>query len=266
MTRVVSNAFIRSAQRGAGNHDHVSFAPLSARLTELSEGVRLSLAPMRALDLMPVWSRERGPSFNNLLFEAGKARNIEHRPLSGGLMRIAARLQLDPIELDDNTIVLSDAQLVRLLAQVEFDRLAIVRIEGPIERSDARFIRRALAMDGSALEAELRATQAVRIERDETLLLDARDIERTHALVAENFRHYVAAALNQPLNQIGSLESWHIERLFAPTGTIIVRPIETDIFSTSVDIGISTDVSGGEHPANRSLIYDRPSASWHEES
>jgi hypothetical protein len=49
------------------------------------------------------------------------------------------------------------------------------------------------------------------------------------------------------------------------TGTLTVRPIETEIFSTSIDVGIGTNNDGTTKPADRSLIFDIPSNSWHDE-
>jgi hypothetical protein len=46
---------------------------------------------------------------------------------------------------------------------------------------------------------------------------------------------------------------------------LTVRPIETQIFSTSIDVGVNTSRERFDAPARRSLIYDRPSDSWHDE-
>lgn len=266
MTRAVSNAFIRSARRQSGRDDLIGFAPLTAQLRSISDGVQLTLSPMRAIDLLPVWSRERGEAFRTLLLAARPARTPEGRGVTGSIARLVRQLQLDHSPIDADAVILGDAPLVRLLSQVEFDEMTLVRIEGPVEASDVYHIRRALSMDGSALEADLRATQAARIDRDEIVTFEARDPERAHALIAENFRHYVSATLNQPLGRTGVLESWQIRRLLDESGSLRARPIETQVYSTSVDIGISTQPTGNEGPANRSLIYDRPSASWHDET
>lgn len=266
MTRVVSNAFNRSARRQSGRDDLTGFAPLSAQLKTISDGVRLTLSPMRAIDLLPVWSRERGDAFCNVMLSARPARTPEGRGVTGSLARLVRQLQLDHTAIDAEAVVLRDAPLVRLLSQVEFSEMTLVRIEGPVEADDVFHIRRALSMDGSALEADLRATQAVRVDRDEFVTFDAREPERADALVAENFRHYVAATLNQPLGRTGVLEPWHIRRLLGESGALRARTVETQVYSTSVDIGIATQPAGTEGPANRSLIYDRPSESWHDEA
>ncbi len=267
MTRVVSNAFVRSANRQAGSHQTTQrgFSPLTARVLPIADGVRLTLAPMRAVDLLPVWARERGPEFRNLVLSAGPMRLVDGRPLSATLQRLVERLQLDHASIDPHAILLADAPLVRLLSQVEFKTLTLVRIEGPVEISDVHHIRRALSLDGSALEAELRATQVARVEADETVTFDARDPQRAFALVTENFRHYLAAILNEPLSTVGQLAPWQVQRLLECTGSICVRPIETQVYSTSIDIGVSTQRCTADVPADQSLIYDRPSASWHDE-
>src|SRR5690606_16407884 len=193
----------------------------------ISHGGRPTLAPMPAVDLLPVWARVRGPEFRNPGLTAGPMRLVDGRPRSITLQRLVDRLQLDHTSIEPNAILLADAPLVRLLSQVEFKALTMVRIEGPVEVSDVHHIRRALAMDGSALEAELRATQVARVEADETVTFDARDPQRAFALVTENFRHYLAAILNEPLSTVGQLAPWQVQRLLECTGSICVRPIET---------------------------------------
>ena len=98
---------------------------------------------------------------------------------------------------------------------------------------------------------------------DRRLHLESRDELHALRIVAESFRHYVAALRQRPIKTIAAPESWMMQRLLATDGIISVRPVETEVFSTSIDIGICTTDRDG--PANCSLIYDVPANSWHDE-
>ena len=52
-----------------------------------------------------------------------------------------------------------------------------------------------------------------------------------------------------------------VDSILHRTGTISIRPIETEVFSTFMDIGIST--IGPATQADYTLIYDIFSDSWH---
>ena len=52
-----------------------------------------------------------------------------------------------------------------------------------------------------------------------------------------------------------------MDALLYKTGTISIRPIETESFSSFVDVGVSTGQSN--EPADMAVIYDIPSNSWY---
>jgi hypothetical protein len=49
------------------------------------------------------------------------------------------------------------------------------------------------------------------------------------------------------------------------SGAITVRPVETSVQATSIDIGVNTSTERFSQPATVSLIFDRPSNTWHTE-
>lgn len=267
MTRAVSNAFTRSAVRATGEPARASFTPLRAEFVERSDGVRLLLSPMRALDVVPTMARETAGRFLNIIIEADGAGDIGDRHLPQGAAAICRHLNLPHEVVDEvGTVALTDAVLVRLLAQVEFRRLAFARVDGPVEPADARFLRRAARESGSTLSGDVRATQAATIIGDEFITYDVRDRPRAYQLVAENMRHYLAAVLHRSLGEVDAPAAWQIERLLGVSGSMIVRPIETEVYSTTVDVGIVTAPGSHAGPASHSLIYDLPSGSWHDEA
>ena len=93
--------------------------------------------------------------------------------------------------------------------------------------------------------------------------VDARTRDQSARFVAESFRQYLAAVRLQPSGKVNAPEVPLIESLLDRTGRIAVRPIETEIYSTSIDVGVSTESSGATVPANTSLIYDVHSGTWH---
>ena len=54
-----------------------------------------------------------------------------------------------------------------------------------------------------------------------------------------------------------------IHGLLSHTGSFTIRPIETESYSTWIDIGFSTCPRRSVKPADRSLIYDMIGNSWH---
>ncbi len=45
-----------------------------------------------------------------------------------------------------------------------------------------------------------------------------------------------------------------------------MRPLETELYSTFVDIGVCVQADEPTRPADRSLIYDVHGNSWHDEA
>ena len=98
-----------------------------------------------------------------------------------------------------------------------------------------------------------------------SLQLDSRDETDALRTVAESFRHYIAFQRRMPVSAIAPPESWQMRRLLDLEGEIYVRPIETEVFSTSIDVGVCAEPGGPTRPADRSLIYDVLTDTWHDE-
>jgi len=264
------NAFERSwsASRGRPRSLVSLLTPMQAKLDAMGQHFELTLAPMRAVDALPVWHACSDPSEAvTLLSERAPldAGRVDERALGG--LKLLERLDIDTGEhLDDRHLLLTDRQLRDVLELIDMERLVMVRLHGIVDARDIAAMDAAHAPGSSALDADLRAVAVLDVVRDSIVTLHVRDAALAHQLVAENFRQYLAALLDRPAGTIDAPQAWQIERLFSVSGELTVRPIESEVFSTFVDIGISTLPNGTSGPAARSLIYDLPSGTWHDEA
>ncbi len=183
-------------------------------------------------------------------------------PLRG--MAERARLRVGEI-FSDHELAVDELTLRELVTFCPQRALCCVLIDGPIESGDVRAISRAIESKRSPLAAELRATAALRVNNDSSVTLETRDKSQCLHLVSEIFRQYLAALGRRPVRDFNGPETWQVERLLGVSGEINVRPRETDWYSTSVDVGISTECGEPTRPADRSLVYDLPSGTWHDE-
>jgi hypothetical protein len=268
MKPLKNNAFLRNnggVRHARGRSLAALLSPMRAALEKTDHGFALQLEPMRASDAIQPWS--------GLQFSAEALTLVIRPAVRGGsapgesgasLADLADRLGLPVVDrLDADQIVLGLKGLRELAAATALDGLLLVLIEGPIEGADGLAIARAVQAGRSPLESELRAIAALEVRHDRGVLLEVRDIDHAAAFVAENFRHYLAALRDQPVERFAAPEPALIERMLDRTGRMTVRPIETDVYSASIDVGISTSSNGELRPADGSLIYDIPSNTWH---
>lgn len=241
-------------------------ASMQVDLRETEFGWSLELSPMQALDALEALNPDDAeqPSLNFLVSMEQSAWRIGDVEMP--LAKVAQRLNLTPIEtIGDDQLVLDEASLRALVSLCQPTRLLVVAIDGPVEPRDAQVINKTIEAGRSPLLCELRAMAALEVIGDRNVVLHCRSHAQALTMAAENFRHYLAARLEKPMSKFSAPQPWHIERLLDETGMLTVRPIETQIFSTSIDVGVNTTRERFDQPANRSLIYDRPSDSWHDE-
>jgi len=264
-----SNAFLRdlSGTRGpsAGRLAGL-LSPMRAVVTDADFGYVLELEPIRAIDALEPWSHLAGNGDMHTLLCRLPWHETSAEDDAEPLSAIAHRLGV-PVaqELSPQQLVMDHEPLRYLFATAELDGVAAVLIEGPLEIGDAEAIRRAMEGGLSPLVAEVRAVASMRIVNDRAVVIETRTREQGAAFVAENFRHYLAALRNRPASDFAPPEVPLIAYLLRRTGRLTVRPIETEIFATSIDVGVSTGSNGELRPADASLVYDIPSDSWHGE-
>ena len=130
-------------------------------------------------------------------------------------------------------------------------------VDGPIEPIDANAIIDSISSSQSPLEVECRMHSIISSQQDGGIQAQVRDQDDALAIVAESFRQYASTLLG---SQVTSPDLGLMATLFERGDCIAVRPIETEVYDTFIDIGIS---SSSDSSADRSLIYDIYSDSWH---
>jgi len=130
-------------------------------------------------------------------------------------------------------------------------------VEGPIEMGDANAIIASISSSTSPLSAECRMQSMIASAKQGGIRAHVRDKDDALTLVSEAFRQYASNLLNC---NASNPELGLMATLFERGDDIAVRPIETEMFSTFLDIGIS---SSTESAADQVLIYDIHSDSWH---
>lgn len=269
MRRRQKNAFVtRNPGAMAGPRSSLAgmLSPLRASLKEAGFGHELTVSPMRLVDAVDIWpDLLPGPTASTLLAEIRPpAENAGGRGSS--LAAISQRLGIQVTEtFGDHAWVVDDAALRALAGLLQSRSLLAVVVDGPIEAGDARAMVEAARKGGSALDVEIRAVASVLTGPNHSLQMQARESLHAALLVAEDFRHYLAALRNQSSEEFTRPQDWQIQHVLSLTGALTVRPIETEVFSTSIDVGINTDPEGRPRPADRSLIYDIVSRTWHDE-
>jgi hypothetical protein len=137
-----------------------------------------------------------------------------------------------------------------------------VRVDGPIEPRDATAMIKAAAAKGVPLGVEFRATAAVRASGGGCTAW-VRTSTQAMALCGEVLRRHVATCCQIDPHQITPCEGEVIETLLAGSTCLAARPLETERFPTFLDVGLSPRHTGESMPADRSVIYDVPSGTWH---
>ena len=133
-------------------------------------------------------------------------------------------------------------------------------VHGPVELGDAKAIVHDVEHSSSPLCADFRMQSIVTTKDGESVLAHVRNYDDALTLVAAAISQYANALIGEFVSppDLGLVDS-----LLERSGIISIRPIETEIFSSFIDVGIST--SGPSEPADSMMIYDIHSDSWHGE-
>ncbi len=267
MTPSKFNAFLRNTSGGQGSSAKSLaglLATMRARMTRNPLGRRLELEPIRAIDAVRPWIEILpDPNAHTLLCHTPCTDEPESIPSISALLE---RLGIEAVEVfDEHLVVVNNAALAELATMSRLDDISAILIEGPIEEGDAEAIREAIEAGISPLEVELRAAAVMRIVHDRAAAIESRDRRAAMIFIAENMRNYLAAVRNRPPEDIAAPDLGLVDSLLSRTGRISVRPIETDVYGSSIDIGVSTTSNGAIRPADGSLIYDIVSNTWHGE-
>jgi len=132
-------------------------------------------------------------------------------------------------------------------------------VDGPIEMGDANAIIASISSSSTPLAAECRMHSMIASNEQGGISAHVREYDDALALVAETLRQYASNLLNC---NASTPDFGLMATLFERGDDIFVRPIESEVFSTFLDIGISFS---SESAAEQALIYDIHSDTWHGE-
>lgn len=247
-----------------------ALAPLQAELKQQGTEWHLTLSPMRAFDAMRCWAELSDAEHPNaLLFDVEHAAGNRFDSALATVPSLEQLAQWQDVPVleryDEEALIIDPVAACEVIGAVRPTQVRAVLVDGPIEIRDARAMIEASRAGESPLLYECRAVAAIEVGLDRVVRLVTRKREDGIRLVAENFRHYLGALRRRSHEEHAPPELWQLERLFDISGMLTVRPIETEMFSTSMDIGISTAGADISQPADESLIYDLPSDTWHDE-
>jgi hypothetical protein len=192
-----------------------------------------------------------------LLGSEGELASMPRELGPGGVTHGWQRITLD-------CVLIGDEALARLVDSGRLVGAMLVRLEGAIERADAVAVRSAVLAGRAAWEGDFRAVAVLEAADDRSITLITAEEDLALMLVGENLRQYLSAILDREGDSIGWILPSQVHQLLDQSGSILVRPIETDVYSTFVDVGVCTS-SDDDAPAGEGMIYDLLSRSWHTE-
>ncbi|MHC5005572.1 MAG: hypothetical protein ACYTJ0_20925, partial [Planctomycetota bacterium] len=152
----------------------------------------------------------------------------------------------------------------QLMTLTNVTSITIIRVVSPIETETAEALARSIRSGGAPLD-DPRVIAAMTVRGDQYVVLEARLIEQALRLPSENLRHYLAAICNEPAASFAPVPIAVLAPWLHDGGGLTIRPIETETYSTFVDVGVCPTAETDGGPATCSLIYDLPSGSWHGE-
>ena len=139
----------------------------------------------------------------------------------------------------------------------------LARINGPVEDGDAHALHRAWEQQTCLLAAELRASVSLTRGPHDVLVLRTDDQDVALHAAGELFREHVHRTSSRPRERIARPDAGLMHAILGISGTVSIRPIETQCYSTWIDVGINTCPSRSIRPGDCSVIYDTVGNSWH---
>jgi hypothetical protein len=215
-------------------------APMQCIMRTIDHGHELRLSGMPVDRILPLLIDADESDASNLL--------VGFKPdISDRLIRPTDRVA-EPQRLSDD-----------LLSGIAW----IAQIDGPVEDGDAHALHEAWEHESCLLAAELRATLSLVLGPNGMLILRAEDQDVLLNAAGELLREHVSRCCARPLHRIAPPEPGLMHALLALSGVLSLRPIETQSYSTWIDVGISTCTSRSINPADCSIVYDTVGNSWH---
>ncbi|MBI69416.1 MAG: hypothetical protein CMJ38_05300 [Phycisphaerae bacterium] len=131
-------------------------------------------------------------------------------------------------------------------------------INGPVEVSDADAILNEVNNSDLPLVADFRMQSVITATEHEGVSAHVRDYDEALLLIASALAQYVGSIMKA---SVSLPDLGLVDALLEQSDLLSIKPIETEVYSTFIDIGISA--SDGSVPASMAAIYDIYSDSWH---
>jgi len=225
---------------------------------------RLAISPFRLPDLLAVWGMgSRKGSNKNIILDCEVEDALVDDALS--VLRMLHRRTVELVGKDtaEGLLVLDDDALEMYVNSFRIKELQMVKIDGPIDRSDILAMLESSTTGNSPMDVEIRGLSAVEFRSSGPTILESREVNMVAAALAMDIARYVESVLQIPHGGIPRPPESAVLRLLAKSGSILVRPQDTELLDNSVDVGICTAEEAGSARIDTSLIFSRPDGTWH---
>ncbi len=138
-----------------------------------------------------------------------------------------------------------------------------IRVDGPLEPEDIDALEQACRSGTCPLASEPRTVSAVRELDGGGTSIRARSRDQLLLVAAHILRSHVKGSIRPRVQDVTHPEVDFMHNLMDRSGAFNLRSIETDVYSTWIDVGLSTRPEPGLQPANQSVIFDFISGTWH---
>ncbi|MCH2143727.1 MAG: hypothetical protein MK082_01135 [Phycisphaerales bacterium] len=231
---------------------------------DLSAYHRLAISPFRIEDLLSIWRTGSTGSGNlNVILDC----EVTDARVDNGLdvLRELHRHTVDLVGPDtaEGLLILDDDALDVYARSFAIKELALVRIDGPIDRGDIIAMLSSTSQGCSPLDVELRGVAATEFVQDGPTILESRQIDVVASALGTDLARYVESVLRVPCGEIPKPPDSAVMRLLAKSGSILVRPQDTELLGNNVDVGICTSPRNQRVAIDTSLVFSRPDGTWH---
>lgn len=155
------------------------------------------------------------------------------------------------------------ARDLRSVLALPWDAWRLALVDGPVESRDLHALARAALLGASCADVEFRTRLDVRPTSGRSARVEGAWHADLVTICGASLRLYVAALLRRDPDLVAAPDPGLVARLLDRSGRLRIRPIESRILSTSIDIGIDTTGTDEARPANDAVIYDLYGNSWH---
>lgn len=244
--------------------DGIGWSPVFDPARDLAAYHRLAISPFRIEDLLSVWQRTTsGTGHLNVIMDCEVTESLVEDGL--GVLRTLHKHTVDMVGPDtaEGLLVLDDDALEIYVRSFAVRELTLVRVSGPVERGDITAMLSSTAQGRSPLDVELRGIAATEFRANGPTIIESREIQTVAAALGTDLARYVESILRVPKGEIPEPPDSAVMRLLARSGSIMVRPQDTELLGNNVDVGICTSPKTHQGKIDTSLVFCRPDGTWH---